>query len=384
MRADWQGELWLRTPRLFGDMPEMKHRFHVLGLAHTICTKEYSTCAFTQKVYKFCQMAMAAGHEVILYGHPRDTAPCTEHVSCTTDRVQRECYGKWNWRKQGFPAKQNPQDSAYKHFNVQAIGHIQARKRPGDFLLCFYGYAHAEIGRAFLDSMIVCEPGIGYAGGYFTVHKAFESYALLHAYLGLNNVMSASENMWYDVVIPNYFDPDDFTYTEKKDDYLAFLGRLGTGKGLHIASQLAEATGHRLVVAGHGADLPILHLPHVEYIGTAGPDQRRRLLAGAKAVVCASTFVEPFCGVQVEAMLSGTPVISSDFGAFTEVNIHGETGYRCRTFGDFRDSVRDIGLINPRDCYARGMDYSLANIWPLYEKFFQDAWNVRFGAGWYS
>jgi hypothetical protein len=30
------------------------------------------------------------------------------------------------------------------------------------------------------------------------------------------------------------------------------------------------------------------------------------------------------------------------------------------------------------------MDYSMGNIWPMYEKFFDDAWNAKFGKGWYS
>ena len=363
-------------------------RFHVLGLAHTICTKEYSTCAFTQKVYKFCQMAMKAGHEVILYGHPDDTAPCTEHVICTSTAVQEACYPGWDWHTQGFPVAHLPHDDAHRHFNEHAIRYIRERQQPGDFLICMFGYGQKVIGEQFLNDprMIVTEPGIGYAGGYFTHHKAFESYALLHCYLGLDSVRQANEFKWYDVVIPNYFDPADFEYREKKDDYLAFLGRLGPGKGQHIAEQLAAATGHRLIVAGHHPYGEQKAAPGVEYIGPIGPAARKALLAGARAVICASTFVEPFCGVQVEALLSGTPVISSDFGAFAEVNIHGETGYRCRTFRDFREAVDavDRGLISPRACYERGMDYSMGNIWPMYEKFFDDAWNAKFGKGWYS
>ena len=62
--------------------------------------------------------------------------------------------------------------------------------------------------------MICVEPGIGYAGGHFAKWKIFESYAIYHAYCGLNNVGSCNQG-WYDCVIPNYFDPDDFTFKEQ-------------------------------------------------------------------------------------------------------------------------------------------------------------------------
>ena len=357
-------------------------RFHVLGLAHTITTPEYSTCAFTQKVLKFCRMATEHGHEVIHYGNVASHVQCAEHVGLMRVKDLAAAYPGWNWRKQGFPPFK-PDDAAYRHFNREAIAAIAARKRPGDFLLCFFGFGHQPVAKAHAD-LIVVEPGIGYAGGYFAFYKVFESYALLHAYLGLKRVMESSENMWYDVVIPNYFDPDDFEYREKKDGYLAFLGRLGSGKGLHIAEQLAHATGHRLRVAGHGSAPEILAKPHVDYIGVAGPAQRRELLAGAKAVICASTFVEPFCGVQVEAMLSGTPVISTDWGAFAEIVRNGLTGYRCRTFGDFKSAVENIGRIDPRRCRMTGLGYSLDAVWPKYEKYFRDVQNVVSGAGWYA
>ena len=37
-------------------------RFHVLGICHTVSSKEYLSCAFTQKVVKFCSMMMKSTH----------------------------------------------------------------------------------------------------------------------------------------------------------------------------------------------------------------------------------------------------------------------------------------------------------------------------------
>ena len=354
-------------------------RFHILGLAHTVSTPEYSQCAFTQKVVKMCRMLSRAGHEAFHYGHADSEIEGT-NVPCTDEDTLIEAYAAWDWRTQGFPPFK-VDDGAYRIFNKNAISEIGKRKQPGDFLLVPFGYAQQLVADAHKD-MLVVESGIGYGGGMFAPYKVFESYALMHAYRGLDAVCHASNEHWYDVVIPNYYDPAEFTYRAEKQDYLLHMGRLGVGKGTHIALDLARKTGHRLVVAGPLGDYKLP--PDVEYVGVVGPRERAKLLAGAKALLCPSTYVEPFCGVMVEAFLSGTPVISTDFGAFAEYNIDGVTGFRCRTFGDFMRAVDDIGVIQPEDCYNHGLVFSLDSLWPEYERYFQDVQNVYLGAGWYS
>lgn len=42
-------------------MNTQKYRFHCLGLPHTITNSEYTGCAYTQKVLKFCKMMNASG-----------------------------------------------------------------------------------------------------------------------------------------------------------------------------------------------------------------------------------------------------------------------------------------------------------------------------------
>ena len=357
-------------------------RFHALGVQHTVTSKDYIACAFTQNVLKFCSMMTLRGHTVIHYGHEDSDVECTEHVTVLSRDAYNETYGTHDFRSKLFKFDLN--DDAYKKFNENAIREINTRKRPGDILLAFWGAGHQAICNGAGSGMKVVEPGIGYPWGHFAEYKIFESYAMYHAFLERGRVAQCSdvENQWSkEAVIPNYFSisdfVDDIVPVKDRGDYFLFVGRIGTAKGVQYAIQMTERLGVRLVVGGQNAEdgLKEVHMfpppAHVEVIGHVDAEKRKTLMAHARAVVCMSTFAEPFCGVHVEAMMSGTPVITADWGAFTEINIHGVTGFRCRTLDQMVEAGRRIHEIDPMACRTWAMDnFSNDRVAEMYEAFF--------------
>ena len=93
--------------------------------------------------------------------------------------------------------------------------------------------------------------------------------------------------------------------------------------------------------------------------------------------------MEPFNSVAVEAQLCGTPVISTDWGGFTETIEHGQSGFRCSYLGEFVDAVRRVDSLDRRYVRSRAKDkYSMWNLCADYEHYFSrleklwgDGWN---------
>ena len=112
-------------------------RFHILGLPHTVTSKEFVACAYTQKVLKFGKMMTERGHEVIHYGHEDSDLICAEHVPVVANCDFLTSYGSHDWRKTFFKFDTN--DHAYRTFYANAIREIGKRKQKHDFILPFWG-----------------------------------------------------------------------------------------------------------------------------------------------------------------------------------------------------------------------------------------------------
>lgn len=366
-------------------------RLHVLGVPHTRTNLDYTACAYTQKAYKFCKMMTERGHTVIHYGVEGSNPVCTENVTVVSNEVYNRVYGDHDYHSKFF--KYDMEDECYQTFFRNSIAEILKRKGEYDIVLPFWGYGVKPICDAVEPyGFIIIEPGIGYGEGSWANFKVFESYAIYHAYCGTSAITNCHQNN-YHVVIPNYFDAEDFKFNNDvesrfKDPYFLFVGRVYEGKGVHIAMQVCEYLGVKLKIAGQLSDeYANFQWPdNVEFVGHVNKEQRNELMRNAVASFLPSQYLEPFGGVQIENLLCGTPTITSDWGAFAENNIENITGYRCRTFNDYVVAAQNClnRCISYDNCYIQGSKFTLENIAPKYEKFFNDVLNVCYGNGWYE
>ena len=319
----------------------------------------------------------ARGHIVYHYGHKDSEVECTEHVPVTFDEDLQKAYGNYDWKKNFF--QHNTGDHAHQIFNERAIVEVGARKQPGDFLLLFWGYAHGPVMRAHPD-LIPVEPGIGCTNEPCTPQSVFESHAVMNVVYGKYN----RNPHWYDAVIPNYFDPDDFEFNATPKDYFLFVGRIIESKGLGIAIEVTKRLGVKLLVAGQGKVSDICNpVPdHVTEIGYIEPKARSELMRNAKALFAPTHYNEPFGGVSIEALFCGTPNITSDWGGFAENNLHGITGYRCRTIEQFVWAAKNIDKISRETCREWAMNnFSIGRVSKMYEEYFETLRKVTDGSG---
>ena len=351
-------------------------KLHALAIPHTVTSKEYLSCAFTQKVLKFCEM-MKDEYEIIHYGHEDSEIACAEHVSVTSNDDLLKAYGSYDWKKEFF--KHNTGDHAHQTFYHKAEVELEKRTEEGDAILCFWGNGHQQVADKFQDKCFIIEPGIGYdAGSTFAPHKVFESYAVMHSIYG---ELGVKHPAWYDAVIPNYFDTEDFEFSCIKDNYILYLGRITEIKGLHIAIDATRRAGKKLVLAGQGSlkDLGYDQVPsHVEVAGYANLEARKALLRDAEALILPTHYIEPFGGVTIEALFSGTPIITTDWGCFAENNLHGVTGYRCRNMNHFVWALNNIKSITPANCRRWAKEnFSLERVKEMYKEYLENIDNLN-------
>jgi len=308
-------------------------KLHLLGLPHTISNAAHSHCAFTEKIRMLAAMMTNLGHEVIHYGVEGAETKATEQVDLLTQREQSLLRGHDGSDPSRFYDADVEVDNAlFREFNRELRVALEERVEPGDLVLCPFGHGHQAALKGHEYTLV--ESGIGYPHLYKDAPwKIFDSYAWMHFHQG-----KADRNgMYSEWVVPNGFDPDAWkAELDPPKDTVVFLGRIGEVKGMNVVWELAKMRPDlHFVLCGQGDPKRWLTLPNLEYRTPISGTERSAYFGQALACLTPTQFVEPFNLVAVESQMCGTPVISTDFGGFTETIEHGVTGFRCHTLGDY-------------------------------------------------
>lgn len=354
-----------------------RSRLHMVGLFHTVPSADYSHCAYTGKVLRFPKMMQPLGYDVIEYANAGSESAAVDKVAMLSANEHATHFG--SRKETDFVGDVASVDHpAHALFESRLIAEMQKRLHPQDIICHPFGHVHATLLKEFPNHFHV-ETGIGYPVVMPGSFRIFESYAWAHYHMGKDG-RSGSNYEW---VIPNYYDVEDWEPSLDHGDYIAFLGRICSGKGLDTILEIANYVDMKIVVCGQGDPTPWQH-KNIEYRGPLKGLERSDFLRRAYCAILPTTYVEPFGGAGVEAMLCGTPVVAVDYGAFTETVQQGLSGYRCKVLKQWLGAIQNIKKLDRRKIveYARNK-YSLQACAVLYDQAFKQILDL-YNDGWYT
>ncbi len=199
----------------------------------------------------------------------------------------------------------------------------------------------------------------------YTVHhphqaglsEFYSNYPQVH-YVCISRFQQNLEKMPLIRTICHGVEMSRYNLRQKKQEYLAFLGRIAPLKGTHIAVEVAKRSGIPLKIAGEIQPIyreyfdnqikPHIDGKFIEYIGEAGPDTKDELLGNALAMLFPIQWDEPFGLVMIEAMATGTPVIALPGGSVREVVEEGVSGHVCDSVDEMVAYLKKIpGRFDP-------------------------------------
>ena len=202
------------------------------------------------------------------------------------------------------------------------------------------------------------------------IHKGFpDRMKVLDTYKHLNYVsISNSQRIGFEGLnfidtIYNGLELSQFTFNENPQDYFAWMGKFNPDKGAKEAIKAAKLAGVKLVLAGtidtedaidrsyYEKEIkPLIDGIQIVYVGEKGGREKDDFLGNAKGFLNPISWDEPFGLVSVEAMSTGTPVISFRRGAVTETIKDGETGFLVDTIDQMVEKIKAISEVKRIDC----------------------------------
>jgi N-acetyl-alpha-D-glucosaminyl L-malate synthase BshA len=165
---------------------------------------------------------------------------------------------------------------------------------------------------------------------------------------------------------------------------------------LDVFKNVEKKIKSKLIIIGEGPDFEIISQfleanPYlIDKIRLLGKVNDLYRILQLSDVFLLPSEQESFGLAALEAMAGSTPVISSNAGGISEVNIHGETGFltevgNVEAMSDFAIKLlSDENLLNQmkENAKTRALQFDIKNIIPLYEKMYERTmreFNILFG-----
>jgi len=193
-------------------------------------------------------------------------------------------------------------------------------------------------------------------------YSLFKGYPRIHFVTISNYQQTCLPGLNYAATGYNGIDLARYPYSAEKEDFFFYLGRFNEQKAPHLACEVAEKLGKKLILAGKVHEKEERKYfdqyirPHLSddilFVGELGhwSQEKMRLFSRARGYLYPIQWDEPFGITMAEAMACGTPVVTFKRGAAPEVVAHGTTGFVVEAVDEFVDAVEHIDEISPLAC----------------------------------
>jgi glycosyltransferase involved in cell wall biosynthesis len=163
--------------------------------------------------------------------------------------------------------------------------------------------------------------------------------------------------------IYNGIDLRRFPFSDRKGNYLVWLGKINKLKGTKEAILASKKSDMRIYLMGviergvpemlayyENEIKPLIDDRQVIWVGEVSHNEKTSILSGAKAFLNPIQWEEPFGLVMIESQAVGTPVISYKRGAAAEVIVDGKTGFLVETLDEMKEAITEVEQLQRSAC----------------------------------
>jgi glycosyltransferase involved in cell wall biosynthesis len=164
--------------------------------------------------------------------------------------------------------------------------------------------------------------------------------------------------------------------------YLAFVSRISPEKGPALAIKAARKAGMKLVMAGPIPDQnrdffeaevkPLLKGPDVELVGELDDRGKNELIGKAAGFLVPIQWDEPFGLAFIEALATGTPIISCPRGSLPELIENGRHGFLVSGEDELAKACGRLSELDRSECRRSVLEkYSPGRMAEGYERVYR-------------